>query len=189
MSTTQGPAPPAAPGPSTGRLVVIVVGVVFGIVLLTAAGLGIAGFIFASKVHVTHVTGENGEEKGVKIDTPLGRVRVEKGRDVDPKSLDLPIYPGAKVIERDMGARVDLDLDFADKSLQVLVVKLETADPFSKVVDFYKDAATDFAFVRKSGDHVVFHCERSGLKKVVAIEDRHGATRIVLANIGEPEAN
>jgi hypothetical protein len=189
VSTPAGPpaTPPAEA--STGRLVAIVIGVVVGVILLTVAGLLIVGYIFASKFHVTTARDEQGQERTMKVETPFGRFRVQK-QGVDPKLLGIPLYPGATVAKDDTsGARVDLDLDFADKSMRVLAVKMETSDPFDKVVDFYRNEAAEFALIRKSDRDVEFHWERGQLKKVVAIEQRHGNTRIALANIGEPEAN
>ena len=183
------PVPAPQPGSSTTRLVVIVLCVIFGIGLLTVAGLVVAGYVFASRVSVSTVRDEQGREKTVKIDTPLGRLRVEKQRDIDPKLLGVPIYPGATVLKDDVGARVDLDLDFADKSVRVLVVKMETEDPFQKVVDFYRDEAADFVFVEKKNGGAEFRWEHGKLKKIVAVSERRGKTRISLANIGEPEAN
>ena len=189
MTTNPAPNPPP-PQASTGRLVAIVVGVVVGVVLLTIAGLAITAFIFARKVTVSTVRDEQGREKTVKVDTPFGRLRVEKQADVDAKLLGIPIYPGAVQLKGDMtGARVDLDLDFADKYVRVLAVKMETTDPFDKVVDFYKEEAADFVFTRKRAGEVEFKWEQGRLKKVVGIVEKRGKTQIGLANIGEPEAN
>ncbi len=189
MTTNPAPNPPP-PQSSTGRLVAIVVGVVIGVVMLTIAGLMITAFIFARKVTVSTVRDEQGREKTVRVDTPFGRLRVEKQGDVDAKLLAIPIYPGAVQVKGEMsGARVDLDLDFADKYVRVLAVKMETADPFDKVVEFYKEEAPDFVFTLKRDGHAEFKWEQGRLKKVVGIVEKHGKTQIGLANIGEPEAN
>ena len=189
MSTNPAPNPPPSEAP-TGRLVAIVVGVVMGVVLLTIAGLMITAFIFARKVTVSTVRDEQGRERTVKVDTPFGRLRVEKQADVDAKLLGIPIYPGAVQVKGDMtGARVDLDLDFADKYVRVLAVKMETTDPFDQVVDFYKEEAPDFVFTLKKHGQAEFKWEQGRLKKVVGIVEKRGKTQIGLANIGEPEAN
>jgi len=190
MSTTPNspPGPPAG-GSSTGRTVAWIAGIVFAFLLVCLGGLFLAGYLFFSKVHVTSMRDDKGQEKSVNIDTPLGRLRVEKGIGVDPKLLGIPIYPGASVVQGDHSARVDLDLDFADKSLRVLAAKMETPDNFQKVVDFYKEEVPDFVYTRKSNGRAQFHWEHGEFKKVVMIEERSGKTRISLANIGEPEAN
>ncbi|HYM09094.1 MAG TPA: hypothetical protein VEU62_00100 [Bryobacterales bacterium] len=190
IPASPGPPPPSAPPPaSTGRLIAIVIAVVLGIGLLTAAGLLMVGLRFASQVHVTQRRdGQDGEES-VKVDTPFGRLRVQKQRDVDPKLLGIPLYPGAVVANDDSSARVDLDLDFADKSLRVLAVQMETPDSFDQVVDFYRQEAADFTFTHKSGREAQFLLQHGRSKKVIAITEKNGRTRISLANIGEPEAN
>ncbi len=175
---------------STGRLVAIVVGVVVGILLLTCGGLVVAGYYFASKVTVSRSHDEGGREKTIRVETPFGRLRVEKQENVDPKLLGMPIYPGAAVIRGEGGgARVDLDLDFADKYVRVVAVKMETADPFENVVSFYRTEAADFVFSHKADGKVEFRWEHGELKKLVVIDERGGKTRISLAKFGEPEAN
>lgn len=175
---------------STGRLVAIVVGVVFAIILLTFGGLLVAGYYFASKVTVSRSRDEQGLEKTIRIDTPLGRLRVEKENNVDPKLLGMPIYPGAVAVRGEGGgARVDLDLDFAEKYLRVVAVKMETSDLFDNVVSFYRTEAADFVFSHKADGRVEFRWEHGDLKKIVVIDQRGTKTRISLAKFGEPEAN
>ena len=190
MSTT--PVSPASTtsDASTGRLVAIVVGVVVGVVLLTIGGLLVAGYYFASKVHVSETRDELGREKTIRVETPFGRLRVEKQQEVDPKLLGIPIYPGATVMKGESsGARVDLDLDFAEKYVRVVAVKMETDDPFDNVVSFYRTEVADFVFSQKESGNVEFRWEHGELKKLVVITERRGKTRISLAKIGEPEAN
>jgi len=175
-------------GPPTGRLVAVVVGVILMIGILTVGGLAVAGYFFASKVKVSTVRDAEGREKTVRVETPFGRFRLDQEH-VDPKRLEIPLYPGAVIRENDSGARVDLDVDFADKKFRVLAVELETVDPAEKVIEFYREAAADFVFSRKKEGKVEFRWERGGLQKVVGIVEKEGKTRISLANIGEPEAN
>ena len=171
----------------TGRLVTVVVGVILAIGILTVAGLVIAGYVFASRVNVSTVKDEKGREKTVRIDTPLGRFQVDQNQ-VDPKHLEIPLYPGAVVRQNEPGAHA-IDLGFDDKRLRVLAVEMETPDPAEKVIEFYKEAAADFVFSAKKGNRVEFRWERGDLRKVVGIVEKEGKTRISLANIGEPEAN
>ncbi|MBI3665370.1 MAG: hypothetical protein HY236_03965 [Acidobacteria bacterium] len=195
MSTqpvTPGPGayPPGPSGSSTGRLVVIVVGVVLAVALLTIGGLVALSYVFASKIRVVTTKDRAGREESVKLETPFGRLRVDKHAQVDPKLLGIPIYPGAKPVEEDSGgARVDLDLDFADKSLRVVALEMETPDPAEKVIAFYRENAPDFVFSEKSDGKVEFEWKHDQLKKAIGIHARRGNTRISLANIGEPEAN
>jgi hypothetical protein len=175
-------------GPPTGRLVAVVVGVILTIGILTVGGLVVTGYIFASRVSVSTVRDAEGHEKAVRVETPLGRFRLDQ-EPIDPKRLDIPLYPGAVVRSNDSGGRVDLDLDFADKKFRVLAVELETVDSAEQVIQFYREAAADFVFSQKKDGKVEFRWERGGLNKVVGIVEKEGKTRISLANIGEPEAN
>ena len=192
QSVPPGPAgyPPGPTGNSTGRLVVIVVGVVLGIAVLTIGGLVALSYVFASKVHVVTTKDRDGREESVRLETPFGRLRVDKNTQIDPKLLGIPIYPGAKTVEGDSGgARVDLDLDFADKSLRVVALEMETSDPADKVIAFYRENATDFVFSEKANGKVEFKLKHEQLRKAIGIREQRGKTRISLANIGEPEAN
>ena len=173
----------------TGKLVAIVVAVIFGIGLLAMAGLLLLGYAFVSRVSVTTVRDAQGRERTVKVETPLGRVRVDKDTLVDPKSIDIPLYPGAAVVNSGGSATVDVDLDFADTSLRLLAVEMETSDPIDKVIEFYRQNAADFVFSRKPDGKVEFRWEEGKLKKIVGIREKRGKRRIALANIGEPEAN
>lgn len=186
MST---PPPPAPRGTSTGRMVAIGVGVIFGVILLAAVGLGIAGYLFATRVNITTDRDEKGRE-AVSVETPFGRLRVDTGRPVDPDQMGIPIYPGATQVPGDvMNASVDLDLDFADKSLRVAAAELETPDPIDQVIEFYRDEAADFTFAQKSSGKVEFIWREGDLRKVVGIREHGGKTRISLASVGHPEAH
>ena len=190
VSPAPGPYPPGPTGNSTGRLVAIVVGVVLGVALLTIGGLVALSYVFASKVRVVTTRDREGREESVKLETPFGRLRVDKNTQIDPRLLGIPIYPGAKAVEGDSGgARVDLDLEFADKSLRVVALEMETPDPAEKVIAFYRENAADFVFSEKSDGKVEFEWKHGQLKKAIGIRARRGKTRISLANIGEPEAN
>lgn len=194
MTSTPTPAPQrgspsSTPGPSTGRLVAIVAAVIASILLVMAAGLFLVGYRFASKVRIS--AAPDGEQDGtLRIETPVGNLRVRKQGQIDPKLLGIPLYPGAVVVRGEgMGARVDLDLDFADKSLRVAAVQMETGDPMDKVVAFYRQEAADYSFNQKPGRAAEFHWSDGSWKKIIAIAERRGKTHISLANIGEPEAN
>jgi hypothetical protein len=182
--------PPSSAEPSTGRLVATVAAVLAGIVVLMLAGLGMASYLFVSRIHVARTPGGRGENTAIRFETPLGSVRVDKQERVDPKLLGIPLYPGAVVVEGQAGgARVDVDLDFAGKSLRVAAVQMETPDPMEKVVSFYRSEASDFALRFESRGRAEFHSSRDGIKKVIGIAAQRGKTRISLANIGAPEAN
>jgi hypothetical protein len=172
---------------SAHRVVAVIVGAVLVVGLLAVGGLVFAAYFFSSRVHVTK-SGTRGDET-VRVETPFGRVRVDKNSEVDPETLDIPLYPEAKVVRGGHSARVELDLDFADKALRIMAIEMETPDAFDKVVAFYRQAAPDYSFNEKAGGKVELLWQREGQKKVIGIVRRQDQTRIALANIGEPEGN
>jgi hypothetical protein len=173
---------------SAHRVVAVIIGAVLVVGFLVVGGLVFAAYFFSSRVHVTR-TGTHGEDETVRVETPFGRVRVDKDREVDPATLDMPLYPEAKVVRGGHSARVELDLDFADKALRIMAVEMETPDPFDKVVAFYRKAAPDYSFSEKADGKVELLSQQGGQKRVIGISQRQGYTRIALANIGEPEGN
>jgi hypothetical protein len=101
----------------------------------------------AAGCHVQVDKGKNGEEKNVKIDTPLGglHVRADQTTAVD---LGLPVYPGALVSPNREGDKsADVHLGFGQFQLRVKVVTYETPDAHDKVVAFYKNALGRFGDV------------------------------------------
>jgi hypothetical protein len=177
---------PGRPLPSrpTARLALTVLSVMAGIGLATVAGVVFLVCRFASQVHVT------GTRNGVRVDTPLGTIRAQKREKIDPKLLGMPLYPNATIVKgKAAGARVDLDLDFADQSLEVMVVNMETPDPADKVIDFYRREAPGFLLSHRPDGSAELHWGRGRLKKVVVIDGKRAKTCIALANAGEPEAN
>ena len=97
--------------------------------------------------HVSVDKGRNGEDKNVKIDTPLGglHVRSDQTTAVD---LGLPVYPGAQVAPDHEGDKsADVHFGFGQFQLRVKVVTYKTSDDRDKVVAFYKNAMGRFGDV------------------------------------------
>jgi hypothetical protein len=97
--------------------------------------------------HVQVDKGKNGEDKNVKIDTPLGGLHVRADQTA-AADLGLPIYPGAAISPDHEGDKsADVHLGFGHFQLRVKVVTYETSDDRDKVVAFYKDAMGRFGQV------------------------------------------
>ncbi len=120
--------------------------------LILGAVLGVV----LSGCHVEVDKGKNGEDKNVKIDTPLGglHVRADQTTAVD---LGLPVYPGAQIApDREGDKSADVHLGFGQFQLRVKVVTYETPDARDKVVAFYKNAMGRFGdVITCDGDHAV----------------------------------
>ncbi len=106
--------------------------------------------------HVQVDKGKNGEDKNVRIDTPLGGLHVRSDQ-TTALDLGLPAYPGAQVSPDHEGDKsADVHFGFGQFQLRVRVVSYQTPDDRDKVVAFYKDAMGRFGQVLTcQGDHPV----------------------------------
>ncbi len=85
--------------------------------------------------------GENGEDKKVDINTPLGGIHVNN--DADVRDTGLPVYPGArpKLKEREGDEKsANVDISSFGYSLKVVAVEYESDDAPSKIIAYYQDA-------------------------------------------------
>ncbi len=97
--------------------------------------------------HISVDKGKNGEDKNVRIDTPLGGLHVRKDQ-TSALDLGLPAYPGAQVSPEHEGDKsADVHLGFGQFQLRIRVVTYETSDDRDKVAAFYKNAMGRFGQV------------------------------------------
>jgi len=93
--------------------------------------------------------GDNGEDKKVDINTPLGGIHVNNGADV--RDTGLPVYPGArpKKKERDDPDEKSANVDISSFgfSLKVVAVEYESDDAPAKLIAFYQDKLKKFGSV------------------------------------------
>jgi hypothetical protein len=83
---------------------------------------------------------KDGQDKNVKIDTPLGGLHVRAG-DTSAADVGLPAYPGAQVVpDKDGDKSADVHFGFGDWQFRVKAVHYETSDPQESVVAFYRKA-------------------------------------------------
>lgn len=101
----------------------------------------------AAGCHVQVDKGKNGEDKNVRVDTPLGGLHVRSDQ-TSAGDLGLPVYPGAQVTPDGEGDKsADVHLGFGQWQLRVQVVSYDTSDPKDKVIQFYKNAMGRFGDV------------------------------------------
>ena len=115
---------------------------------------------------------KNGDDKQVDISTPVGGIHVSKG--VNPEELGVPIYPGARLKEKDSGddKSANVNISGFGYGLKVVALEYESDDAPSKVVAYYKDQLKRFGSVLQchtSSLHV-----NAGIKK--HDEDSHELT-------------
>jgi hypothetical protein len=97
--------------------------------------------------HVQVDKGKNGEDKNVRVDTPLGGLHVRSDQ-TSAGDLGLPVYPGAHVTPAGEGDKsADVHLGFGQWQLRVQVVSYDTPDAKDKVIEFYKSALGRFGDV------------------------------------------
>jgi hypothetical protein len=110
----------------------------------------------AAGCHVQVDKGKNGEDKNVKIDTPLGGLHVRSDQTA-AGDLGLPVYPGAQVSpDKDGDKSADVHMGFGQWQLHVKVVTYQSADSQDKVLAFYKNAMGRFGEVLQcDGNHPV----------------------------------
>jgi hypothetical protein len=118
--------------------------------LVLGTMLGVTG------CHVHVDKGQNGEDKNVRIETPLGGMQVRSGQ-TTAADLGLPAYPGAQVSPDSEGDKsADVRMGFGQWQMHVDVVTYTTPDAQNKVVAFYKNALGRFGDVLScQGNHPV----------------------------------
>jgi hypothetical protein len=83
---------------------------------------------------------KDGEDKNVKIDTPMGGLHV-KTNDLTAADVGLPVYPGAQIVpDHDNDKAADVHLGFGKWQLRVKVVNYQTPDSQDQVLTFYRKA-------------------------------------------------
>jgi hypothetical protein len=113
------------------------------IVLLVACAL-----LFLPACHVNVHKNADESEKKVDIDTPIGGIHVSQAPDV--KNIGLPIYPGARPIQKEeegqeKSANVSISTSFF--GLKVAAQEFESNDPPEKLLSFYNDALKRYGAV------------------------------------------
>src|SRR5712691_6017152 len=91
---------------------------------------------------------EDGEDKKVDIETPLGGIHVSK--DADVRDVGLPVYPGARVKEKEVSGEeksANVNLSALGFGLKVVAVEYESDDPPAKLIAYYKDQLKKYGSV------------------------------------------
>jgi hypothetical protein len=90
---------------------------------------------------------KDGEDKNVKIDTPLGGLHVRKN-DVGAVDMGVPVYPGAQLsTDKENDKSADIHFGFGEWQLRVKAVNYHTDDSKEQVLAFYQKALGRFGDV------------------------------------------
>jgi hypothetical protein len=161
-------------------LAILIVGAVT-ITVLVATGVYVA-----SNIRVTTGTGHH----EATVETPFGDVRVRESAAFDPQRMGMPVYPGA-VRNRNRHKLTSVHLDFGEKHKEFSVVAAEyrTGDSLDKVTEFYRHQLPHWMLSHERHGGTQLELNDGGYRKMVAIYEDDGSTRIALASIGDPASN
>jgi len=83
---------------------------------------------------------KDGQDKNVKIDTPIGGLHVRAG-DTSAANVGLPAYPGAQIVpDKDGDKSADVHIGVGEWQFRIKAVHYETSDSQEDVVAFYRKA-------------------------------------------------
>ncbi|MBV8674735.1 MAG: hypothetical protein JOZ33_14995 [Acidobacteriaceae bacterium] len=106
--------------------------------MLLVTGTLILALVAGCRIQVDKT--KDGQDKNVKIDTPLGGLHVRAGN-TSAADVGLPAYPGAQVTpDKDGDKSADVHFGFGEWQFRVKAVHYETTDPQENVVAFYRKA-------------------------------------------------
>lgn len=176
-------------GSYRGRRGGVLAGILLGILalaVLLVAGVVFIAWFFAEHVRVQETAGEHG--RTVRVETPVGSVRVRERARPGAGSLGVPVYPGARLSESD-SKLVNVELDFGPRSqeLGITAAVYTSDDPVEKVVEFYRRQLPHWIVAQKRRGGFQMEYTEGGYKRMIAIHRDDGRTRIAIAQIGEPE--
>ena len=102
-----------------------------------------------------------GKDKKVDIVTPVGSLHVSKGADV--RDIGLPVYPGARVKEKDEDGQeksANVNISSGLFGLKVVAIEYESDDPPEKIISYYKDQ------LKKYGNVLECHTSKDACAEV-----------------------
>ena len=168
----------------------ILAGILVALLILAAlavVGVFMAGMYLADNIHVQKTRTSKGET--VQVETPIGSMRVRQFQRLDPKVIGVPVYPGAERRDENGAASIDFSFDSAHKEFTFLAAEYSTNDPIDKVREFYHRELPHWIISQKRHGGVQMEYTEDGFRRIVAIHEQDGETRIGLASVGEPASN
>lgn len=157
------------------------------LVVLLVAGALILGLFVARSVRVEEVPSREG--KVVRVETPVGSMRIHEGSGAGIRHLGMPVYPGAAA-DSSKGKMVDFELNLGRdrKGFDVAAAEYSTTDPVADVADFYRKELPQWISSTRDG-RIEMKYSEEGYQRIIVIRRRGGLTRISLIQAGEPQVN
>ena len=101
--------------------------------------------------------GENGENKKVDIETPIGGIHVDNN--ANASDTGLPVYPGARLKEKEENGEeksANVNISSGRFGLKVVAVEYISKDPPAKLIAYYHDQ------MKKYGNVLECHTTHDG---------------------------
>jgi hypothetical protein len=101
--------------------------------------------------------GENGENKKVDIETPIGGIHVDNN--ANARDTGLPVYPGARLKEKEENGEeksASVNISSGRFGLKVVAVEYISKDPPARLIAYYHDQ------LKKYGNVLECHTTRDG---------------------------
>ena len=168
-------------GALAGIMLTVMMLGVLGLAALVTTGLYVADNVRLSE---DHWRGET------TVETPFGSLRVRDGDRFEPRHMGVPIYPGA-VRDEHCRKLASFRFDFGDihKGFDLSAATYRTSDSIDRVTGFYRGELPHWLISQKENGGLQLSLTKHGYKRMVAICEDNGETRIALASVGEPESN
>ena len=113
-----------------------------------ALGLATLGALLLPACSVNVKKEQNGEDKQVDIDTPVGGIHVSKGANV--ADVGLAVYPGARLKQKDSNGgdkSANVNISGFGFGVKVVALEYESEDSPAKLITFYKDQLQKYGHV------------------------------------------
>ena len=117
--------------------------------------LSLVSVILLSGCSINVKKNNDGEDKNVDINTPMGGIHVSN--DADARDTGLPVYPGARLKPKDNDGdekSANVNISGFGFGVKVVAVEYTSDDPPTKLIAFYQDQ------LKKFGN--VLQCHSSG---------------------------
>src|ERR1700676_1335614 len=91
---------------------------------------------------------QNGDDKQVDIDTPVGGIHVSKGANV--ADVGLAVYPGARLKQKESDGEdksANVNISGFGFGVKVVALEYESEDSPAKLITFYKDQLQKYGHV------------------------------------------
>lgn len=115
--------------------------------------LAIALAVFSMALTARLTAQEDEKNKSLDVRSSVGDLHV--GNDASPRETGLPVYPGARLHEKDDrdGSNANLALFTSAFGFKLVVLNYDSEDPTQKVISYYRDKLKKYGKVLECHTH------------------------------------